>query len=265
MNYQTVLTLFSTVLCSAAAMATTMIYDVSGDSNQPEEIYLTDNAFRAGGTGGDWMLFDRSSKTMFIVNDEKGEYYVMDQAQMDALGQTLGNVNKQIEEALAQVPESQRAQVRAMMESMMPGNAAGAAPPVADDINVNFTGRNDRVAGIECEIVETSINAEPESELCLAKPGALELTSGEQATLRAMAEFAEDMISTMKQHAGNLIPADFSADSIVRVLENGVPIRMHDKRNDDLSQLESISHDAIDPELVRVPAGYQRKSFGLGQ
>lgn len=262
MRSKILLSLISTVLCSAAATATTLVFDTDANSDQPEAIYLTDGKLRMGAPGDDWMLFDRASNTMFIVNDQQQEYYVMDEAQMQALGQTLGDVNKQIEEALRQVPESQRAQMRAMMENMLPGG--GGAGQAEELVDVNFTGRNDRVAGISCEIVETRINGQPESELCIADPGALDLSSGELATVRAMGDFAEQMLNTMKEHAGNLIPDNFSAGSVVKVLDNGVPIRLVDKDSNDVSQLESVDNGDVDTELLRIPAEYQRKSFGPG-
>lgn len=262
MFYKTSLTLLSTLLCSAVASATTLVFDTDADSDQPQAIYLADGKLRMGAPGDDWMLFDRVSNTMFMVNDQEQEYYVMDEAQMQALGQTLGNVNKQIEEALSQVPESQRAQMRAMMESMMPGG--GGAGQAEELVDVNFTGQQDRVAGISCEIVETRINGQPESQLCIADPDALNLSSDELATVRAMGDFAEQMLNTMKEHAGNLIPDGFSAGSVVKVLDNGVPIRVVDKDSNDVSQLESVNADDVDANLLRVPAEYQRKSFGPG-
>ncbi len=258
------LSLLAILLCGTAASATTMVYDSDGNSDGPGTVYLTDNAMRMGAGDGNWVLFDRSANTMFIVDDQAQEYFVIDDAQIQALGETLGNVNKQIEEALAALPPGQRAQARAMMESMMPGGGAPASSAPKDIVDVGFTGRSDKVAGIQCEIVETRINNELESELCIADSDDLNISRGEKATIAAMGDFAENMLNTMQEHAGSLFPSNFSSGSIIEVLDNGIPIRMIDKSNNDVSQLESISHDAISIELTSVPANYDRKPFGPG-
>lgn len=258
------LCVFTVCLFNTVASATTIVFNTSNSDDGKGEVYLTDNAIRMSSDDSNWMLFDRSSNTMFFVDDAQREYYVIDEAQIESLGQTLGNVNKQIEEALAALPEAQRAQARAMMQSMIPGGGSSGSSPSKDVIDINHTGRNDTIAGVRCEIVETLINNELEGELCVAETDDLKISSGEMATMRAMGDFAQNMLDTMREHIGSFLPEEFSAGPMIEVLDLGVPIRMVNKDSNDVSELESVSHDDISADLVRVPADYQRKPFGPG-
>lgn len=251
-------------LLGTTASATTIVFNTSNSDDGMGEVYLTDNAIRMSTDDDNWMLFDRSSNTMFFVDDSQREFYVIDEAQIESLGQTLGNVNKQIEEALAALPAGQRAQARAMMESMMPGGGSSGPAPSKDIIEINHTGRSDTIAGVSCDVVETLINNNLEGELCVAETDDLKISNGEMATMRAMGDFAQNMLDTMREHIGSFLPEEFSAGPMIEVLELGVPIRMVNKDSNEISELESISHDDINPDLVRVPVDYQRKPFGPG-
>ncbi len=267
MNKNQITGLLAGLLCSLHAAAdTTLEYSTSANSQQPGAIYLTADKLRADNEGErTWVLYDRSANTLFIVDDDEGKFFVIDEAQVKALGQTIGNVNQQLEDALSSLPPEQRAQARAMMQSMLPGGGGASSADDSEAIEARFTGRKDEVAGIRCEIVETMLANQVESEMCIADPDALKLSAAETATLESMAEFAQTVLDEIKTNAGNLLPANFSGGSIVKVLESGVPVRMVDSQNNDSATLESVSHADIDAELMRIPASYQRDSFGIGQ
>ncbi len=256
--------LFSALLCSAAASATTLVFHSSQANQLAAVVYLGNDKLRINSEDGTWILFDRISNTLFIVDDDEQQYYAIDEAQIQSLGQTLGNVNQQIEQALSQLPESQRAQARAMMESMMPGGASQQSAAAEDMIDVSFTGEFDKVADIRCEIVETRVDGRLESELCIADPEEINLSSAEQATLNALGSFAEHMLDTMKENAGNLFPDSLASGSIVKVLETGIPIRMVEQNGTDSSELKSVSHEGIDQALTSIPSQYQQKRFAAG-
>lgn len=268
MNKNNILTLLPTLLCSVYAMAdTTLQYTTSESSQQPGTVYLSDQKLRVDNAGdANWILYDRNQNTLFIIDDNKQEYYAFDEQQIQALGDTIGNVNKQLESALASLPPEQRAQARALMQSMLPGGSSSAASAIEKAIDANYTGQYDNVAGIRCERVEVMLNNQVQSELCLADPDALNLSSNETATLESMAEFAQSMLTEIKANAGSLLPDDFSAGDIVQVLQKGVPVRMTDKSDstDDTATLASIEHDNISTDIMQIPTNYQRKQLDLG-
>ncbi len=263
MNKKMLPLVLATLLCSASASAATLTFNTGPDSQAAGIVYLTDNILRVNHEDNNWILFDRSLNTLFIVEDDQQRFYAIDEAQIQSFGQTLGSVNQQIEQALSELPESQRAQARALMESMMPGGGRSSAA-VEEVIDINFTGRFDSVADVRCEIVETRVAGQQESELCIADPDALKLSSGEIATMNAMARFAENMLDTMKENAGSLFPDNIASGSMVKALQNGVPVRVIDKNNNDRSELNSISHEPISDDLTKIPSQYRRESFGPG-
>jgi len=262
-KYNTLI-LIAALLSCITANATTLIFKSDSNQELAPTIYLTDNKLRIDNEGSSSILFDRSANTLFIIEDDEKTFYVIDQAQVEALAETLGQVNQQIEQALAQLPPGQRAQARLMMESLLPGGGANNDSQNEPVIDVKFTGASDNVANIACKVVETWVANQLESELCIANSDALELTNGEIATLKALGRFSQQMLDAVKENFGSLIPENIASGSLITALNSGIPIRMVHQSNGDHSELQSVNHAAISDELTNIPEQYERKRFELG-
>jgi len=259
MNTRRVIGLIATVpFYSLPLLADTSVHYSQGGGNQPSAVYVTDNKLRVDhGSGGNWMLFDRTANAIYMVEPAEQRYTVIDQATIEQLGGVMASANRQMEEVLKNLPPEQRAQMRAMMKQQMQGmlNQQGAS------FETRATGRSDRVAGMSCDIVETWQGEQKHSELCVADAGAIDMSAGEQQTLRELGTFAESMVNSIQRQAGDLFPEGMIDLSSMEQLTKGVPLRVVEFQGGSRTEVERISHDRVSAELLSVPAGYQRQQL----
>ena len=259
MNTRRVIGLIATIpFYSLPLLADTSVHYSQSGGDQPSAVHITDGKLRVNhGDSGDWMLFDRKANAIYMVEPAKERYTVIDQATIDRLGGAMASANRQMEEALKNLPPEQRAQMRAMMKQQMQGmmNQQGAS------FETRVTGRSDNVAGKPCDIIETWQGEQKHSELCVADPGAIDLSAGEQQTLRDLGSFAESMVNSIKSQAGDLFPEGMIDMSSMEQLTKGVPLRVIDFQGGGRTEVERVSHDSIGDDLLSVPAGYQRQQI----
>ena len=259
MNTHRVIGLIATIpFYSLPLFADTSIHYNQDGGNQPSAVYVTDSKLRVDhGNNGDWMLFDRNANAVYMVDPAKQRYTVIDQATVDRLGGAMASANRQMEEALKNMPPEQRARMRAMMKQQMQKmmNQQGAS------FETRTTGRSDNVAGMSCDIVETWQGEQKRSELCVADSSAIDLSAGEQQTMRALGNFGESMLNSIQSQAGDLFPEGMIDISSMQQLTRGVPLRVVDFQGGGRSEVERVSHDGIGDELLSVPAGYERQQI----
>ncbi len=257
-------TLAITLLCSTALWAdTSLTFTGEGNKKLPQHIALGSDKLRIStGSNNEWMLYDRNQNAMFIVDDAKQEYFRIDEAQIQQLSKTLGNVNSQIDAALANLPPEQQAAARAMMQGMLAGKKSNAIIP---DIEIRATGKQDKVAGVACSISETWIGSERKNEVCVADDSALQLGEDDIATLQGMSSLLQKLMDEVKKSAGDMLPSDFAGNGLTQLLANGLPVRITDFENDDSVQLESVSHERIPAAQLQVPEAYQQQQINIGQ
>ena len=268
MNKNKILAATIALLCSVSANAdTTMRYTTTDNSQQPGVIYVTDDQLRADNVGeSQWVLYERQSNRLFFVDDSKQQYFIFDEQQIQSLSNSLGQVSQQLDDALADLPPAQRAQAQALMQSML-SQSSGAFEQIKETTEIRRTGRNDEVAGVDCEWVDVSVNEQLESQLCLAEHNALDLNGSETATVRAMADFGQQLIDTVQDSLGGILPVDFSAGTsdIVQSLKRGIPVKMiqNDSASQDVASLTSIDHNTIDSSLLQIPDHYKQEQMDL--
>jgi hypothetical protein len=96
----------------------------------------------------DWdgeMIFDADNREMVVIDHDKKTYFVIDEEQMRQLGETVNQAMASMEQALAALPESQRAQMEQMMKSRMPDMGSPREPS-----ELEKTGETDTVNGYPC-------------------------------------------------------------------------------------------------------------------
>lgn len=247
-------------LLALPALADTALYfDSSDNSSQPDAIYVRDGQVRIDSTdSSEWMMYDRNKRAMFVVDVDKQQYTLMDEAQMASLGGQLESAMSEFESMLAELPPEQRAAAKAMLDGTLGG---AKQQTTGSSYETRKTGKSDRVAGIRCDVMETWSEGEQDMELCIAEPGALNLSNAEQQTLTSMGEFFGNLMSTVEDSMQGLMPVDFGSDSFTEMLEHGLPVRIIDSENNDTAQLKSVSHDSLSNDLFSIPAGYSQASM----
>lgn len=237
-----------------------MRYEVSGGNDAVSDIMISDGKLRINQHASDnWTLFDSNTGEMIIVDGERGEYMVMDAETIDKLTNITALVNKQMEEALANVPPAQREQMRGMMEGMME-NAMEQARASIPEQTVNRTGETRSVAGYDCAVVEILLDGVKSMETCGTDPGNIDLPAADLETMRAMQAFAQDIAARMEEVFGESIInlGDFSLEEFpvqtVHFEKGGESAR---------STLAGIDDGGLPADAFEIPADYKQQEIEL--
>ena len=231
------------VFAAAEALAdATLIYEEGSGSNYlriAQGKVRLDARHDAG-----WMLFDAERRTLTMVDPMAREYRVLDEAAADAIAGTAGAMMQTMDAQLAALPPQMRDQMRQMQGGILPGG--GKQPAV-----VETTGRHGAAAGFDCAYSRVLVQGAPPSEVCLAPAESLGLSPADRATINAWQDFARAMAGKAAAFI-SVDPAIFGSDGQVPL------IYRHGDTSGALSKVESA---AVEPELMRIPAGYRQQEL----
>ena len=218
----------------------------------------------SGGRGkhGD-VIFRGDRREMVIVDHDEKSVFVMDEQTLRELAAQIGSAMSQIEEALKNVPESQRAMVEEMMKKRMPQQNATKTPAV----EVRKTGDRADQAGYPCVKYEIVTDGSVTSELWVTDWDSVE--GGEEAVgaFRDMANFASEMVKALASAGGPLVSMtglDGSGVAQWSQIE-GFPVvtrQLDNGRLESESVLRGSERRALDPSDFEPPAGYKRQQMG---
>jgi len=267
MNHTTLrhglIALLVSLLCCGSSLADTTLTFASNGDSLPQTIAIGSGKIRIDSSDdSNWMMYDLQQDAMFMVDAAQQQYYRIDQAQIEQLGQSLSDLTSQLDSALANLPPEQRAAAKAMMKDMMPGKKDKSAAALID---IRSTGKRDQVADVSCSLHETWVANERQNEICVADSEALKLTRQDEQTMRGMAELMQQLMNEVQKNIGDLMPDNIAGDGLAQLMSNGMPVRIRDFQNDSTAELASISHDSIADSQLSVPEGYQAQSMDMGQ
>jgi hypothetical protein len=137
-----------------------------------------------------------------------------------------------------------------MMESQMP--SGGAKTPAKTTVKKQG---EDRVAGVSCTMLLILVNDKPSGKVCVAQAGALGLDTQDY---HSMANATDTVRRFMEQVSGR---NDNDTVSMNLRAMKGIPVRMSDLVDGDVSILASRSSAELDPGLFRVPEGYKKRDM----
>jgi hypothetical protein len=166
-----------------------------------------------------------------------------------------------MEQALAAMPEGQRARMEQMMKSKMPAMAEPREPSELKD-----TGSIDTVNGIDCEIFEVWRSGARERELCVTDWD--NVAGGEEmaAAFYAMGEFMAEMLDSLPAMGNGETLGDAAFEHMKEI--GGFPVRTReygsDGSLDGQSVLISSKEVATDPGDFAPPKKYKRKDLMKG-
>lgn len=212
----------------------------------------------------DWngyMLFHGDRREMIVVNHDNKSYFVIDEAQMKKLAGTVNQAMASMEQALAALPESQRAQMEKMMKSRMPDMGTPREPS-----ELKKTGASDSVNGFDCEVYEVWRSGVRERELCVTDWG--NVAGGRQVAdvFYEMGAFMTEMLDSLPKMGGRDSFGDAAYEHLKEM--DGFPVRTLEYGDDGVldgqSLLISSKEVDFDASDFEPPKQYKRKDMLKG-
>jgi hypothetical protein len=209
------------------------------------------------------MIF-RGEKREIVVNHKERTYMVLDEDTLNQLAEQMKKASAalaEMEKALANVPESQRAQVEKMMRSRLPNMNEPVTPT-----ELRKTGDKDTMKGYPCERYEILRDGMVIRELWVTDWSNVEGGEDTAAAFQAMADFFQQMIESLPTFGQMGQASATAAFEHMREI-NGFPVLTREFADD--GSLESIAAlaaaeaaDLDDSEFEPNPT-YKRQKISM--
>jgi len=203
------------------------------------------------------MIFRGDRKEMVVVNNEDKTYFVLDEEQMKALAAQISQAMSAMEQALAAVPEGQRAKMEQMMKSRMPMQMEPREPA-----ELKKTGDSDTVGGYPCVRYEVWRGGIRERELWVTQWKNIEGGTDAVQAFEDMSAFFKEMLDSLPQ-MGDRSFADSAFEHLKEM--GGMPVVTREFADDGTleseARLTSASSRSLDPADFEPPKDYKRKDM----
>ncbi|MGD8439718.1 MAG: DUF4412 domain-containing protein [Holophagae bacterium] len=260
--------IFATLASLAMPAYAGVVYDIDssyGGTSQQTSIAVDGARMKLDVASGDvdrsgYMIFDGDRHEMTVVNPEDRSYFVIDEAQMKKLAETVNQAMASMEQALAAMPEAQRAQMEKMMKSRMP---AGSEPREPSELKK--TGASDTVNGYDCTIYEVWRSGVRERELCVTDWDNVAGGPDVAKVFAEMGDFMTEMLDSLPKIGGHTL----GNEAFEHMKEiDGFPVRTREYGSDGVldgqSELTSSTETAIDTAEFEPPAGFKKQDLMKG-
>lgn len=202
------------------------------------------------------MIFNSSAKNMTVITHSDKSYMILDQS---TASNVKSEMEKAMEEAMANVPPEQRAMVENMMKQRMPAMVGPQQPQMeVQETEIRKTGRSDTISGYDCEYYEAFRGDQKEGEYCVASWSDLDVGDNIEQSFANMAEFMEGFFEEFRK----MSPAQMSDNPFSYMDEmDGFPVLNRQFSNGKASHesiLSSITEQDIDESEFAVPETYQK-------
>jgi hypothetical protein len=266
MTGRAVLTLLAALsLPEAGAAGAVLEFETTGDSSgsSTTRISAQDGSSRietAGNEDAAGMIFDGERGALIVLDHERREYSVMDEATMQQMATQVGAAMQQMREALKDMPPEQRAMAEQMMKQQMP-----QAP--ADDSTLEETGETVTINGFDCRWYKVSESGRKTTELCVTPWSDIDGGEDVAEPMRRMSAFFEEMARQFSEAAGMDVMG--RQQNLFEHMEklDGYPVLVRDLGDDggirSETRLTSAESADVDPALFEPPAGYRETSIGM--
>lgn len=110
-----------TATASSAFADTTLTYSTT-DGDVTMIMQFANGMMRADSFGKEadsYMVYNSNNTTFTMIMKDNQQYFVLDKEQLESLGDMSAMMDKMLEKQMAQIPESQRAMMRGMMEQAL--------------------------------------------------------------------------------------------------------------------------------------------------
>ena len=193
------------------------------------------------------IVFDGTANVMRIINPAQMTYSEITKADVDRLSAQMQGAMAQLQDALKNVPEAQRAQ----MEAMMRGRGLGAAAPAKPEYRKTGT---DKVGKWTCDKYEGYQNGQKTSDICTVDPKALGFTVADFDVTKQLASFFQALVP---QNAGQI----FAIGQADQQGFSGVPVRrtVTILGVENTTELSDVSRQNFPESSYAVPAGFKKE------
>ena len=213
-----------------------------------------------GGNGE--MIYRGDRREMVVVDHDKKTYFVIDEEGMKAIAAQLNEAMSMMEQALANVPEAQRAMVEEMMKKKMPQVEKVDRPKT----ELRNTGEQADHNGYPCVRYEVLRDGRAIRELWVTDwknvAGGAEVAE----LFQEMSEFFKEMLDSLPKFAetgGAHQPFEHLREM------NGFPVVTRELGDDgsleNEASLRSAKRQIIDPDAFEPPSGYKRQEMLKGR
>lgn len=212
------------------------------------------------------MIFRGDRRSLLILDHDSKTWFELDQATMEQLGATMNDAMKQMEEALKNVPESQRAMVEKMMKEQM----GGQMPTAPEREPLEFSeGGSGSVAGYGCREVQVSRGGRRLRDVCVTDWGSIEGGDEAATVMKSMSEFLEELVDTLAGSGpfARMFEMNRGAFEGLQQL-NGLPISAveYDEQGEveRESTLVSATARSVGADRFDPPDGYKKQEMRPG-
>lgn len=207
------------------------------------------------------MIYRGDRREMVVVDNGEKSYFVLDEEQMRALSAQISQAMSAMEQALAAVPESQRAKMEAMMKQRMPMQAEAREPA-----ELKKTGDADTVNGYPCVRYEVWRAGIRERELWVTPWKNIEGGADTAQAFEDMSSFFSEMLDSLPQIGDQ----DFADSAFEHLKEmGGIPVVTREFADDGSleseARLMSATEESLDPASFEPPKNYKRKDMFGGK
>ena len=238
--------LLAMLLPTTAFADSTLIYnDGSGQLNST--MYLTDGMAKITQSGdvNTALIYNANQNSFVVVNHQDQSYLVFGEKEIAALSDVSAMVNRMLDEQLAQLPASQREQMRGMMESMIKQQMPKQAPAP----EYTKSGQSASYNGFDCEVVIKTVQGQKGGDFCVADIDDLGVSAGEYASIN-------DFMKTVEKLA-----SQFGQDQSMNFADIGTVIPVYYEMAGQKAYLVDIKHDDLKASTFRVPEGYAQTAL----
>ncbi len=248
----------SALLFSHAAFSdATLVYEqISGTQKAMNSMQIKDSKIRftPPNQNTNFSLYNSKTSELTHVDVAQKKYLVMSEKdieiQAEQAKKQMDTMRQRMMEKMKDMPPEQKKQVEQMMNNHLARVEAEKKQP---EVEQKKTSRTETVSGLQCTVHETFINGIKSSELCIAEPDNMKLSSEDAQALIAMQGFMKRMQKVAQSMMGS---SAASADI------QGIPLHTKLFAPDGSVKLEtrlsSISSDALSSDTITIPADFSQ-------
>ena len=258
----------------AAPLLAGVVFEVETKDHRSQEVTTSQAAVegrllkmevKAGGGGGDGeMIYRGDRREMVVVDHGEKSYFVLDAEGIKQIAGQIGAAMSQMEEALKNVPESQRAAIEKMMKDRMPQQVTAAV-----QTELKKTGEHAEQAGYPCVKYDVLQGGEKVREMWVTDWSNVEGGKEVAGMFREMSGFFQEMMDAFRSASGPMgaLVSQIGDNMFEHMKElDGFPVVTREFGGGGLeseSTLRSAARKSFAAGDFEPPAGYkQQQMFG---
>jgi hypothetical protein len=204
------------------------------------------------------MIFSSKEQAVYIIEDEKKQYMVMDKESMAKAGGAMAEAMKQAEEALAALPEDQRKMAEKMMKQQMGQAMSSPGAAEAPEQKIRKTDEKKTIDGKPCQRYDLLEDGAKTAEIWATDWSNVDMGKGDFAVFVEFGRFMREMMASIPFGQGN------KSMGFLQVFDeiDGCPIHVRNFENETVSMestVKSIEKTSLDASSFAVPDGYAKQ------